>query len=72
MHSSSWPKLAMSGFRGTIPSSPRDAVEFELLAFTGDGRGGEDHIFDTFGIAGRVAEGKVVHNTGFVPHVIWV
>jgi predicted phage terminase large subunit-like protein len=36
------------------PEFPRDTVEFELLSFTGDGRGHDD-IWDTAGMAGRVA-----------------
>jgi phage terminase large subunit-like protein len=51
------------------PEFPRDAVEFELLSFTGDGRGGHDDIWDTAGMAGRVAEGKTSQGN-VIPRVI--
>jgi predicted phage terminase large subunit-like protein len=52
------------------PEFPLDVVESELLTFTGTGRGGHDDIFDTAGMAGRVAEKQAGSTSCAVPVVI--
>jgi len=51
------------------PIFPRDAVEFELLAFDGTGAGHDD-IWDSASISGRIAEGSIHRRGGLAPRLI--
>jgi hypothetical protein len=56
---------------GVAPEFPLEDVEAQLLRFTGDQSGGHDDIWDTLGIAGRVAEGKAVEAGAGVPRLMY-
>jgi hypothetical protein len=57
---------------GVRPEFPLEDVKSQLLRFTGDPKqSGHDDVWDTFGIAGRVAKAKEAPGANAVPYLIW-